>query len=183
LEHHFDVLPENPMGLAGLSREELQQSLERDFTRCFASVHPIGDAPFAKALIDAQLDFVKDASGAVTHVILHQNGRDVTAKWILSETPAPAQRKQITVKAKLFDRYVGRYELAPGFLLTVTRAGDRFFAQATSQPKIEIFAETERDYFLKGVDAQITFATDSHGRVTGLTLHDNGRALSVKRIK
>jgi hypothetical protein len=59
LEHHFDVLPENPMGLAGLSREELQQSLERDFTRCFASVHPIGDALFAKALIDAQLDFAR----------------------------------------------------------------------------------------------------------------------------
>jgi hypothetical protein len=57
LEHHFDVLPENPSDLLGLSSEEFQQSLERDFARCFVSVHALGDTPFAKSLIEAQLEF------------------------------------------------------------------------------------------------------------------------------
>ena len=35
-----------------MSPEELTRSLERDFTRCFASVHPLSEAPFAKALIE-----------------------------------------------------------------------------------------------------------------------------------
>jgi hypothetical protein len=57
LQHHFEVLPETPMALPGLSPEELLQSLERDFARCFLSVHPLSDAPFAKQLIELQLEF------------------------------------------------------------------------------------------------------------------------------
>src|SRR5205807_3740312 len=54
---HFEVLPEDPRVLLGLSSEEFQQLLERDFARCFVSVHPLSDAAFAKPLIDAQLEF------------------------------------------------------------------------------------------------------------------------------
>lgn len=59
LAHHFDVLPENPMQLLALSPEEFQQSLERDFARCFVSVHPLSDAPFAKPVIEKQLEFAQ----------------------------------------------------------------------------------------------------------------------------
>jgi hypothetical protein len=59
LEHNFDVLPENPPKLMGLSPEDFQQSLERDFTRCFVSVHPLSDTPFANSLIKAHLDFAR----------------------------------------------------------------------------------------------------------------------------
>ena len=59
LEHHFDVLPENPLGLPDLSPKELQETLEHDFACCFASVHPVSDAPFAKSLVEAQLDFAR----------------------------------------------------------------------------------------------------------------------------
>lgn len=59
LEHHFDVLPENPPDLLGLSPEEFQQSVERDFACCFVSVHPLGNIPFAKSLIEAHLDFAR----------------------------------------------------------------------------------------------------------------------------
>ena len=62
LQHHFDVLPEEPAALPGLSTDELHQALERDFTRCFVSVHPLSDAPFAKDLVDAQLDFARKQS-------------------------------------------------------------------------------------------------------------------------
>jgi hypothetical protein len=55
--------------------------------------------------------------------------------------------------------------------------------QATGQPKLEIFPESDRDYFLKGVDAQITFETDSQGRATGLVLHQNGMNQTAKRIQ
>jgi hypothetical protein len=48
------------MALLGLSPEELHESLQRDFARCFVSVHPLsGDAPFAQPLIDAQIEFAK----------------------------------------------------------------------------------------------------------------------------
>ena len=53
--------------------------------------------------------------------------------------PAPKEHKEITVDPKIFDGYVGRYQLAPKFILTVTREGDQLFAQATGQPKAQVF--------------------------------------------
>jgi len=92
------------------------------------------------------------------------------------------ERTEVSVNPRLFDGYVGHYELAPNFILAVTREGDHFFTQATGQPKVEIFPESERDYFLKVVDAQITFEIDSQGRATGLILHQNGLNQPAKRI-
>jgi hypothetical protein len=54
--------------------------------------------------------------------------------------------------------------------------------QATGQPKLEIFPEGDRDYFLKAVDAQITFEADSQGRGIGLALHQNGMNQPAKRL-
>jgi hypothetical protein len=51
------------------------------------------------------------------------------------------------------------------------------FIQATGQPKFPIFAESETEFFLKGVDAQITFAKDQ------LILHQNGQNLPGKKIR
>jgi len=94
----------------------------------------------------------------------------------------PKEHKQVAVDPKVFDGYVGQYQLAPEFVLTITRDGTQFFVQATGQPKLEIFPESERDYFLKAVDAQITFETDSQGRATTLVLHQNGMNQPARRI-
>jgi CubicO group peptidase (beta-lactamase class C family) len=95
----------------------------------------------------------------------------------------PSERKVVTVDPKLFDGYAGRYELAPNFILTVTREGDHLFTQATGQPKFEVFSESDHDYFLKVVDAQITFITDSQGRASELILHQGGVDQHAKRIE
>ena len=86
----------------------------------------------------------------------------------------PKEHKEVTVNPKLFDGYIGKYQLAPDFILTITRQGDHLFAQATGQGIIPLFPEGERDFFLKVVDAQITFVTDSQGHATELILHQNG---------
>jgi CubicO group peptidase (beta-lactamase class C family) len=47
--------------------------------------------------------------------------------------PPPKEHKEVTVNPKLFDGYVGKYELAPDFILTITHHGDHLFVQATGQ--------------------------------------------------
>jgi len=96
--------------------------------------------------------------------------------------PPPKEHKETAVDPKIFDGYVGQYQLAPNFILTITRAGGQLFCQATGQPKFQIFPESERDFFYKVVDAQITFETDASGRATSLTLHQNGANLPAKRM-
>jgi CubicO group peptidase (beta-lactamase class C family) len=95
----------------------------------------------------------------------------------------PSERKEVTVDPKVLDGYVGNYELAPKFILTVTREGARLVTQATGQPKVPIFAEGERDFFAKVVDAQITFVTDTHGRASELILHQGGQDVHAKRVE
>jgi CubicO group peptidase (beta-lactamase class C family) len=128
---------------------------------------------FFLKVVDAQLTFEMDAQGKVTDVVLHQNGRDQTAKRN-DNAPPPKEHKEISIDPKLLDNYVGAYELAPNFILTVTREGDHLFTQATGQGKIEVFPESDHDFFLKVIDAQITFVTDSQGKATSLILHQGG---------
>jgi hypothetical protein len=51
------------------------------------------------------------------------------------------------------------------------------FIQATAQPRFPIFAESDSTFFLKAVDAQLTFRPD------GLVLHQNGQHLPARKIR
>lgn len=89
---------------------------------------------------------------------------------------------QISVDPRSYDALVGRYQAAPTFVLTITREGDRLFVQATGQPRFELFPEGDREYFLKVIDAQITFDANAGGHAPGLTLHQNGRDVPARRV-
>jgi hypothetical protein len=141
------------------------------------------DGEFFAKVVDAQITFVRGAQGRASELILHQGGRDMHAKRFEGEVPQPKEHKEITIDPKLFDGYVGQYQLAPNFILTITREGDALFAQATGQPKAQIFPEGVREYFYKMDDAQIIFVTDSAGRAISLTLHQNGADIPAKRVQ
>jgi CubicO group peptidase (beta-lactamase class C family) len=87
----------------------------------------------------------------------------------------PKARKEIALPVATLERYVGVYDLAPTFSLTVTREGTRLFTQATGQSKFEIFAEAEDEFFVKVLDAQLSFTKDANGAVVGIVLHQNGQ--------
>lgn len=106
----------------------------------------------------------------------------LNAGYPLLQIAAPVEHKEITLDPKLFDHYVGTYQLAPHALITISREGDRFQAQLTGQPKFQIFAESDRDFFLKVVAAQLTFDVNAQGEATQVTLHQNGRDMVAKRL-
>jgi CubicO group peptidase (beta-lactamase class C family) len=95
----------------------------------------------------------------------------------------PEERTIIKVDPASFRDYVGRFQLAPDFIMTITQEGDHLFAQASGQPKAEIFAESDSEFFPKVSDAQITFVRDGQGRVTELILHQGGQDTHAKRIE
>jgi len=55
--------------------------------------------------------------------------------------------KEVPVDAAVLERYVGEYELTPAFKIAVTREASRLFAQATGQPRFEIFPHADRSSF------------------------------------
>lgn len=136
---------------------------------------------FFLKVTDAQLTFKTDEAGHATSLVLHQGGRDVPAPRI-GDAAAVKERKEIAVDPALLDRYVGRYQLAPNFIIAITLEGDQLFLQATGQPKFPMFAEGARDFFLKVVDAQVTFSGEE-GKAKSLVLHQNGRDMPAGRIE
>jgi hypothetical protein len=96
-------------------------------------------------------------------------------------TPSQAP-VSIDLDPAVLDRYTGDYQLAPTVVVTVTRQGTQLFAQLTGQPKAEIFAQSESEFFYEIVKARISFETDSQGRLTGLVRHQNGRNMNAPRI-
>ena len=84
---------------------------------------------------------------------------------------------------KLYDAYAGDYELAPNFILTITSEDGKLMGQATGQPKNELYPSTETEFFLKVVDAQITFVKNEQGQVTQLILHQGGLNVPAKKIR
>ena len=95
----------------------------------------------------------------------------------------PKERIAIVVNPAIYDGYAGRYQLAPAVFLTVTRKDNGLFVQLTGQPEFEVFPETPKDYFLKVVDAQVTFETDAQGKATALVLHQMGRDQRAPRVE
>lgn len=94
----------------------------------------------------------------------------------------PRERVVAKVDPRIYDAYVGKYELSPTFALTITREGDRLMSQATNQRKAEIFPESDTKFFLRVVDAQITFVKDASGKVSELILHQ-GRDQRAKKVE
>jgi len=112
-------------------------------------------------------------------------------KWPLANPEAPRQRTQVQIDPELLDHYTGRYQLAPGSILEITREGDLLFVQPFAQvphsrpgdltggPKFELSAEGEKNFFNKTTGSQIAFETGPEGRATSLVMHRAGREPTV----
>jgi len=95
----------------------------------------------------------------------------------------PVDRVASKIDKTIGQTLCGDYELEPGFVLSVNLEGERMFAQATGQPKLEIFCENNYNYFCKDVNAQFEFLKDKKGNINKLTLFQNGRKMPAKKIK
>jgi CubicO group peptidase (beta-lactamase class C family) len=99
----------------------------------------------------------------------------------LNKTDRPIElKKEVELPDELLDKYLGKYELMPDFILTVTREGKRVFVQGSGQTPLEIFATEPHRFFSKGVNAEFVFHQDESGLVTGLTLLQNGEHKAKK---
>jgi hypothetical protein len=142
--------------------------------------HDGGTAGFRSALI---VD-VPAKRAAIAWINGPQDVTDLAGHAVDSRIPlrtVSAPRTEVQLDADTLEGYVGAYPLSPAFVLTVTRDGTHLFVQATGQPRFEVFAEKRDAFFLKVVEAQLTFTRNEAGAVTGLVLHQNGANQAAAR--
>ena len=170
--------------------EKTLRAISREGNKLFAhrsggetyEILPVSRDDFFYPALESRLHFRRDDQGKITGMdFLQRFGPgDVGVK---TDEPLPPERQAAQVDPALYDSYVGVYELSPGFLLTVTREGDHLMTQATRQPKVEVFPESETKFFLKVVDAQIEFQRGPDGKATGLTLYQGGQVIPAKKVR
>ena len=89
---------------------------------------------------------------------------------LLGARPAHAERAVVKDAAG----YTGRYPLSPAFAIAITEANGALYAQATHQARLALREIAPDRFAIVGVPAEISFARGSDGKVTALTLHQNG---------
>ncbi|MEP0264987.1 serine hydrolase [Dokdonia sp.] len=127
----------------------------------------------------------------VTYIFSNENGKKkVLFKNRIQEEigieidkKSSAEKEEMTLNPNVIKQYVGTYELNPNFHITITTEGNRLFAEATGQSKVEVFGEDKDLFFLKVVPAKLAFTRDTTDAVTSVTLHQNGQKMKGKKIE
>ncbi len=134
------------------------------------------DEFFWKA-VEAEVRFVRDDAGRVARAVHRQGGQTLTAPRF--ELPAVAK-----VDTRVYDDYLGKYDYGGGkVILTVTREGDRLFAELTGQPRMEIFPKSPSEFFWKAVRAEVGFVRDAAGKITKAIHSQAGNRLEAPKIE
>jgi len=112
-----------------------------------------------------------------------QVSRDLAAIALGESYELPQERKFVALEAKVLDKYVGKYEIGPNLVLTISREGERLLGQPTGQSQVELRPLSDVKFFAKEVNAEVTFVSDDEGQVTHLVMRQGRRDTQAKRLK
>ncbi|WP_018622013.1 serine hydrolase [Spirosoma luteum] len=93
---------------------------------------------------------------------------------------------EVAVKESLLQQYVGRYRVDPSVvpdrIISVSLENGQLWVQANDEPKVRLFAETERNFFMKAYNGLWTFQMDKSGQVRQAIVHVNGIDVIVNKL-
>ena len=130
-----------------------------------------------------------DPARQIGVVVLHNSARsadDIGFHLLdpaFSLAAAPTAQIETTVDPAILERYVGTYELAPTFSLTMRVEDGQLMVQATNQPEFPVFPKSDTVFFYKAVEAELHFEIDADGTATGVVLHQGGRELPGRKTR
>ena len=140
-------------------------------------IYPLSEDRFI--FEDGEVEYNFDQTNGKRTTVFTAKGTEYVGHEI--EREAPAARVEVSIDPAILKSYEGKYELAPSFHIVVTSKENQLFLQATGQPQFEVFAESETDFFLKVVEANVIFSKDDEGEIM-LTLHQGGQVLPGKKV-
>ncbi len=144
---------------------------------------PSSETAFFYEASPSHFEFVIDADHRVTGMRMYQGGGNSFELAAKVDEAMPKSRTVADIDFSVCDDYVGEFELAPGFAITIRRDGQHLYARATGQPELEVLPASETTFFPREVDAEITFVRDPDGSVNQLVLAQGARRTPGLRKK
>lgn len=152
--------------------------------QAFANIYPSSKDHFYYRVVDAQIDFTRDADGKINALVLHQNGTTMVAARAGMKPPPEASASfppTVSLDLPTLASYVGTYTAGEGLQFTVVLSGAQLMVQLTGQPSEPVFATAKDHFYYKIVNAQIDFERDASGAVQDLILHQNGQDIKAAK--
>jgi CubicO group peptidase (beta-lactamase class C family) len=138
-------------------------------------IFPKSDTEFFWKVVDAQVAFVKDPTGKVVSATHQQGGMTIHAARL-------AEVAEIKLDDTQTEPLLGDYEFNPVGKLTISRENKRLYGQITGQPKIELFASSETEWFLRAVNAKLSFVKGADGAVVKAILRQRGQTYEMPKL-
>jgi CubicO group peptidase (beta-lactamase class C family) len=110
-----------------------------------------------------------------------QAAHNSLSRWL--EDRKNSARKEVRIDPKIFDSYIGQYEVEPNEVAIISREGDKLFIQEPGQSRLELFPQSDRSFFLKVRDIEVTFVKDDKGQVTGMDAVVWGQRRSARKVR
>ncbi len=103
---------------------------------------------------------------------------------ILNDKPyeLPKLKKEVKISETILRKYIGTYEIVPQFKIDISVENGQLIAQATGQPKFRLFAQSEKYFFVKAVEAEIEFIVNDKNEVEKLVLYQGGKTMPAKKV-
>lgn len=108
--------------------------------------------------------------------------RDLDAIVLGESYEAPVIRTAIELDPAILERYVGRYEGESDLVFTVIFEDGQLYAQPLDQPRVAIYPESETDFFLTVMDAQLRFLMNENDEATGFIIFQDGQQFEVPKV-
>jgi hypothetical protein len=159
-------------------KDTLVARLEASLRFCdtaLARVAKLESAPKARVLLAFETDLAEHYSQIAGYMRL--------LGMVPPSALPPRPRTAIEMPTSALSPYVGVYELAPDMQLDVTMRDGALFVKSTGGATVRLWAESSQDFFLKEVDAQVTFTRAASGAVTGLVVHQFGRDRPARKMR
>ena len=177
LSHIAQLLRGQPTDLGRLldmQRETLREARQRS-ERGLATIEAVREKLAAgnAATIDDLITLAKESGMAD---ISHD-----TVAWRRYEQARP--RTEVAIDKALYADYAGSYELGDDgtYYFVIARDG-HLFTRVIGQQAIEIFPESETQFFMKALPVQVTFVRDADGAVNKLVHHQSGAEIEARRV-
>lgn len=106
-----------------------------------------------------------------------------SARAVLERLGVELPTVRVDVPEATLQSYVGRYELAPALILTVSRDAKKLTGQLTGQPTVDLTPLSDTRFLVSEGGAIVIFERDGAGAVASITLQQGGRTLSAKKIE
>jgi CubicO group peptidase (beta-lactamase class C family) len=127
---------------------------------------------------DGVIVMINSENGAIMQEIINS----VANVYQWKDFYKPIIKKLFPVPDEVSLSYVGKYEIAPQIILTISKENGQMKAEATGQGKLDIYPEALNKYFIKVADIRLEFVQNESGKIDKVIIFQNGGQMLAKRI-